>query len=156
MPGRTPMVVDFKLKKAPSYRVATVAWKGPWSERRIRSEFDRIAKWARSSGHRTGKWVFREPGTRSWEVGIELRGTSSGPSPFRLKTYPSTAVVSIVFDPNVISPSVAYHAVNDWLKWRKRDKTIRACGDYREIYAGDPWRDPKVWARTEIQVVVRR
>jgi|HubBroStandDraft_1064217.scaffolds.fasta_scaffold06457_6 effector-binding domain-containing protein len=150
------MVVDFKLKKAPSYRVAALAWKGPWSERRIRAQFDRIAKWARASGLRTGKWIFREPGTRSWEVGIEVRGTARAGAPIRLKTYPATAVVSIVFDPDVVSASVAYHAVNDWLKWRKRDKTIRGVGSYRELYDGDPWRNPKVWARTEIQVAVRR
>jgi hypothetical protein len=150
------MVVDFKLKKAPSYRVATLAWKGPWSEKRIRSEFNRIAKWARLSGVRTGKWIFREPGTRKWEVGIEVRGAARPKAPLRLKTYPSSAVVSIVFDPNVISPSVTYHAVNDWLKWRKRDKTIRAVGMYREIYEGDPWRSAKAWSRTEIQVAVRR
>jgi hypothetical protein len=150
------MVVDFKLKKAPSYRVATLSWKGPWSERRIRTQFGRIAKWARTSRVRTGKWIFREPGTRSWEVGIELRSPARTSAPFRMKTYPASAVVSIVFDPNVVSPSVAYHAVNDWLKWRKRDKTIRSVGAYREIYDGDPWRDAKIWSRTEIQVAVRR
>jgi effector-binding domain-containing protein len=150
------MVVDFKLKKAPSYRVATVAWKGPWSERRIRSQFDRIAKWARAEGVRTGKWFFREPGPRAWEVGIELKGDARARAPLRMKTYPSTAVVSVVFDPDVISPSIVYHAVTDWLKWRRRDKTIRSAGTYREIYDGNPWRDAKVWARTEIQVTVRR
>jgi effector-binding domain-containing protein len=151
-----PMVVDFRLKKAPRYRVATIAWKGPWSERRIRSQFDRIAKWAATSRVRTGKWIFREPGTRSWEVGIEIRGPTRGKPPFRMKTYPSSAVVCILFDPTQVSPSVAYHAVNDWLKWRKRDKTIRAIGMYREVYEGDPWRNARVWSRTEIQVAVRR
>ncbi|MGA8542322.1 MAG: GyrI-like domain-containing protein [Thermoplasmata archaeon] len=150
------MVVDFKLKKAPAYRVASIAWKGPWNERRIRGQFDRIAKWARKSGLRTGKWIFREPGSRAWEVAIELRGKARATPPVRLRTFPATAVVSIVFDPDVVSPAVVYHGVNDWLRWRKRDKTIRSVGTYREVYDGDPWRHPKSWARTEIQVAVRK
>jgi len=150
------MVVDFRLTKAPRYRVASLAWKGPWNERKIRAQFGRIATWARRSGVRTGKWIFREPGDRAWEVGIEIRGTARARAPFRMRTYPASAVVSVVFDPDVVSPSVVYHGVNDWLRWRRRDKTIRSVGSYREVYDGDPWRDAACWSRTEIQVVVRR
>jgi DNA gyrase inhibitor GyrI len=150
------MVVDFKLKKAPRYRVASIAWKGPWNERRIRGEFDRIAKWAKSSGVRTGKWFFREPGSRAWEVAVEIRGKAPTRAPIRMRTYPATPVVSIVFDPDAVSPSVVYHGVADWLRWRRRDKTIRSVGSYREVYDSDPWRNAKSWARTEIQVAVRK
>ena len=150
------MVVDFRIKRAPAYRVATISRKGPWNERRIRAQFDRIAKWARASGLRTGCWIFREPGTRSWEVSIEIRGHARTEAPIRLRTLPAASVASVVFDPNVVSPAVVYHGVSDWLRWRKRDKTIRSVGAYRELYERDPWRNPKAWAHTEVQVVVRK
>lgn len=150
------MVVDFEIKRSPAYRVASLSWTGPWSERRIRSQFDRVAKWARRHGLRTGRWIFREPGTRAWEVSIEIRGSAHAESPIRIRTLPACSVASVVFDPNVVSPSVVYHGVNDWLRWRRRDKTIRSVGSYRELYARDPWRNPSAWARTEVQVVVRK
>jgi DNA gyrase inhibitor GyrI len=150
------MVVDFKIRRAPAYRVASLSWKGPWNEARIRAQFDRVSKWALAHGLRTGKWVFREPGTRAWEVAIEVRGAAHSDGPIRVRTLPASSVASVVFDPNVVSPAVVYHGVNDWLRWRKRDKTIRSVGGYREVYDGDPWRNPKAWARTEIQVVVRK
>lgn len=150
------MVVDFKIKHTPSYRVATLSWKGPWNERRIRAQFDRIAKWARASGLRTGKWIFREPGSRAWEVAIEVRGPARSEGPIRVRTVPAATVASVVFDPAVVSPAVVYHGVTDWLRWRKRDKTIRSVGIYREVYDGDPWRQPKAWAHTDVQIVVHK
>lgn len=150
------MVVDFRLKRAPRYRVVTLSWKGPWNERRIRSQFNRVAAWARRSGLRTGKWIFREPGNRAWEVSIEVRGAARSEGPFRMRTFPASTVASVVFDPNVVSPAVVYHGVTDWLRWRRKDKTIRSVGAYREVYDGDPWRKAAVWSRTEVQVVVHK
>lgn len=150
------MVVDFKIKRSPAYRVASITWKGPWNEARIRAQFGRIDRWAKRHGLRTGRWVFREPGTRTWEVAIEVRGEVSAEDPIRLRTFPACSVASVVFDPKVVSPAVVYHGVTDWLRWRKRDKTIRSVGSYRELYDRDPWRDAKAWAHTEVQVVVRR
>ena len=150
------MVVDFRWKRVPSVRVASIAWKGPWNERRIRSQFGRVAAWAKRSGLRTGKWIFREPGSRQWEVSIEVRGKARSDGSIRVRTLPAATVASIVFDPDQISPSVVYHGVTDWLRWRKKDKTIRSVGDYREVYAGDPWSQRAAWSRTDIQVVVRK
>ena len=150
------MVVEFKIKRSPSYRVATLSWKGPWNERKIRAQFARVEKWARARGLRTGRWIFREPGTRAWEVGIEIRGSAGSEGGVRVRTFPACSVASVVFDPDVVSPAVVYHGVTDWLRWRKRDRTIRSVGAYRELYDRDPWRDPKAWARTEVQVVVRK
>jgi effector-binding domain-containing protein len=150
------MVVEFRMKRAPAVRVATISWKGPWNERKIRAQFGRVATWAKRHGLRTGQWVFREPGTRSWQVGIEVRGAARSDGTVSVRTYPASTVASVTFDPNVISPSVVYHGITDWLRWRKKDKTIRSVGAYREVYPGDPWRDAKAWARTEIQVVVRK
>lgn len=150
------MVVDFRLKRVPAVRVATLAWKGPWNERKIRAQFDRIATWAEQKGLRTGRWVFREPATRAWQVGIEIRGAARSDGPIRVRTFPAATVASVVFDPNVISPSVVYHGITDWLRWRKKDKTIKAVGTYREVYSGDPWRRASAWAKTDVQVVVRK
>jgi DNA gyrase inhibitor GyrI len=150
------VVVDFKLKRVPALRVASLSWKGPWNERKIRSQFDRIAAWAREHKLRTGQWVFREPAHRSWQVAIEVRGAARSDGPIRLRTYAAATVASVVFDPTAVSPAVVYHGITDWLRWRKKDKTIRSVGSYREVYAGDPWRQAKAWARTDIQVVVRK
>lgn len=149
------MTVEFKFRRAPAYRVASVAWKGRWSDARVRAKFYSVARWARTHKLRTGKWVFLEPGERSFVVGIEVRGKAKSEGAVRMKTYPSARVASVVFDPDVVSPAVVYHGVTDWLRWRKKERTIRSVGQYREVYAGDPWRDKKAFARTEVQVVVR-
>jgi effector-binding domain-containing protein len=149
------MAVDFKFKRAPAYRLASVAWKGPWSDARIRAKFYQVAAWARKRGLKTGKWVFREPGERSWEVGIEVRGEAKSEGAIRIKTYPRARVASILFDPEVVSPRVAYHGMNDWLRWRRKEGEVKSVGQYREVYPGDPWRDKKAYAQTEIQIVVR-
>ena len=150
------MTVEFDFKKSPAYRVATIAWTGPWNEKKIQSQFGKVQKWAKAHGYRTGRWIFREPGERRWEVGIEVRGAAvhSHP-PIRLRTLPATRVASAVFDPDVVAPYVIYHGLSDWLRWRKKDGKIRSVRSTREIYPGDPWTDQKAWARTEIQFLVR-
>ncbi|HTP55372.1 MAG TPA: hypothetical protein VML53_01735 [Thermoplasmata archaeon] len=153
MPKKT---VDFEFAKAPRYRVAAIAWSGPWNERKIRAQFERVAAWAKGQKLRTGRWIFREPGTRRWEVSIELLGRARGSSPVRLKTLPATPVARVVFDPDVVSPRVVYHGLSDWLRWRKREKQIRSVVSTRELYPGNPWTDPSAWARTEVQFVVRK
>jgi effector-binding domain-containing protein len=150
------MTVDFAWGKTPSLRVASVAWKGPWNEKKIRSQFERLARWAKDQGVRTGRWVFLEPGERRWEVAIELRGRRRGSSGVRTKTLPGGDVARVVFDPDEVSPRVVYHALSDWLRWRRKDKEIRRVLSSREVYAGNPWTDPKVWARTEVQFLVRK
>lgn len=149
------MTVDFAFRRAPAYRVAYIAWKGPWSESKIRSNFARITAWARKNGVRTGKWIFREPGEATWEVGIEVRGKARSSGGVRLRTFPAARVASVTFDPEVVSPAVIYHGITDWLRWRRKEKKIRSVGSYREVYFDDPWANPKAWARTNVQVVVR-
>lgn len=149
------MTVDFQFRKAPAYRVASLRWKGPWSEARIRTNFRRIATWAKQHGLRTGAWLFREPGEKEWEVLIEVRGRARSDGPIRVRTLRATRVASVVFDPNAIAPRVVYHGITDWLRSRRKGKAIRRVGSYREVYHGDPWADKKAWAATEIQVEVR-
>jgi hypothetical protein len=148
--------VDFEYARSPAVRIASIAWSGPWNEKRIQSQFEKIAAWAKRRGARTGRWIFREPGTRRWEVGIELKGPARPTGGIRLKTLRAASVARVTFDPDTVSPRVVYHGLNDWLKWQKKEKKIRAVVSSREVYAGNPWREPKVWSRTEIQYVVRK
>lgn len=149
------MTVDFAFRRAPSYRVASVTWKGPWSEPKIRSNFRRVLAWAEARKLRTGKWIFREPGERTWEVAIEVRGPARSERGVRIRTYPAARVATVTFDPDVVSPEVIYHGITDWLRWRRKEKQIRSVGKYQEIYEDDPWRNPRAWARTTVQVIVR-
>jgi DNA gyrase inhibitor GyrI len=148
------MPIEFELTKEPAYRIAFVAWSGPWSDAKIRRQFESVAKWAKANRLRTGAWVFREPGDRRWETGIQVFGKARAGGGVRLKTLPASRVARIVFDPQVLSTGVAWHGLNDWVKWRKREKKIRAVRSYREVYRGNPWTDRKAWSRTEMQLVV--
>lgn len=150
------MTVDFEFKKSPRRRLMTRTWTGPWSDKRIRTEFERVAKWAKDHRIQTGKWVFTEPRERQWRVGVEVKGKVKSAGTMRLKTLPSGSVASITFDPDVVSPRVVYHGLTDWLRWRKKDQSIRSAGAYREIYGGNPWSDPKAWSKTTVEVVVRK
>lgn len=150
------MTVDFVLKKSPSIRLAAIRWTGPYNEHLIRKRFEEVEKWARSRGLRTGRWVFREPDTRVWDTGIEVRGKARSQGRVKMRTLPASTVASVVFDPDVVSPRVVYHGLSDWLRWRRKEKAIRSVVSYREVYSGNPWKDPRAWARTEVQFVVRK
>jgi len=149
------MTVDFSIRRTPAYRVAALRWKGPWSDARIHRQFLRVAAWAKQQGLRTGRWVFLEPAARTWEVAIEVRGRARPGGGIRLRSIPAGHAASVTFDPKVVAPAVVYHGLTDWLRWRRKDRTIRSAGAYREVYVGDPWKDPRAYARTEVQVVVR-
>jgi effector-binding domain-containing protein len=148
--------VDFEFARSPALRVASIAWSGPWNERKIRAQFERVDAWARRAKVRTGRWVFREPGARRWVVGIEVKGAVRGEGPIRVRSFPASAVARVIFDPDAVSPRVVYHGLSDWLRWRKREHEVKSVGTSRELYSGNPWRDPRAWARTEVQVLVRR
>ena len=149
------MTVDFAFRKMPALRLATITWTGPWNETRIRREFERVDRWLRDRKVRGGRWVFMEPGDRRWTAGIEVRGTVRGDGSVRIRTFPASRLASVTFDPEAVSPRVVYHGLNDWLRWRKKDKEIRGVGPSREVYSGNPWKDRSAWARTEVQFVVR-
>jgi effector-binding domain-containing protein len=150
------MPVDFAWGRSPSLKVAAIAWKGPWNERKIRSQFERLERWAKERRLRTGRWIFREPGERRWEVAIELRGRARGADGVRTKTLPAATLARVIFDPEVVSPRVVYHGLSDWLRWRRKDKEIRSVVSTREVYSGNPWTDARAWAHTEVQFLVRK
>jgi DNA gyrase inhibitor GyrI len=148
------MTVDFTFKKAPKYRVAYIAWKGPWNDAKIRRNFEKVARWARDKRYGPGPWIFREPGERRWETGVVVGGRARAEGKIRLRTLRATRVASVVFDPDVVSPRVVYHGLSDWLRWQKKDKKIRRVVSSREVYRGNPWTDKAAYARTDVQFVV--
>jgi DNA gyrase inhibitor GyrI len=153
------VTVDFAMKRAPKYRVASVRWVGPYQEGRVQSEWERLAKWANAKGLRTGKWFFSENGEGpryKFEVAIEVKGPFKGDRKVRVRTFPASPIASVTFNPDQVSPRVLYHGLNDWLRWRKKDKTIKRARTWREVYTGNPWKDAKAWAHTEIQVLVSK
>jgi hypothetical protein len=151
-----PMVVDFVLKRVPSYRVASIVRVGSWKEDNLRPEFRELVRWARKQGVRTGRWIFFERDHDRWEACLEIRGPARAEGRIRLKTLPATDAAAVVFDPDEISSRVVYHGLSDWTRWRKKTKEIRSVTAVREVYSGDPWRDAKAWAGCEVQFLVRK
>lgn len=150
------MVVDFRFGKAKAASVVSVRWKGAWSDARIRKEFEGLARWASERRLRTGRWFFVEPSERTWEVAIEVRGKVRGAGRVHLRRWPASDVAEVQFDPDEVSPRVVYHGLSDWLRWRRKDKTIARAGQYREVYTANPWKNPAAWHAMTVQVVVRK
>jgi hypothetical protein len=149
------MTVDFAWGRSPKLRVVSIRWKGPWNERKIRSQFERLDRWAKSKRVRTGRWIFLEPADRTWEVALELHGPAAPPAGIRARTLRASRLARVVFDPEKVAPRVVYHAMTDWLRGRRKDKEIRSVTSTREVYPGNPWKDPKAWSQTEVQFLVR-
>jgi len=160
------MTVDFVMRKAPEYRVATRTLTGAWpGDKGLRTEYEKVQAWAKEKGLRTGKWFFREFGDDEtpddkwrWEMGVEIRGTGPirGGKGIVIKTLPSSTVASVTFDPDKIAPRVIYHGMVDWLRAREKAGEYKESGDYREVYLGDPWSNKKAWTNTQVQVPVKR
>ena len=160
------MVVDFQIRKAPEYRVATRTLAGKWpGDKALRAEFEEVQAWAKEQGLRTGRWFFREFGSDDtpdeewrWEVGVEIRGkgTVRGGRGVVIKTLPASAVATITFDPDKISPRVIYHGITDWLRAREKAGEYKEAGPYREVYLTNPWSSKRAWANTQVQVPVER
>jgi len=158
------MVVDFVIRKAPGYRLATRTMKGTWpGDKAVRAEFEKVHEWAKAKGLRTGKWVFREfgdydkPAKMRYEVGIELRTRSPvrGGKGMSVKTIPSGTVASVTFDPDAVSPRVIYHGLSDFLRWQRKEGKYREAGPYMEVYAGNPWTSERAWAHTQVAAPVK-
>ena len=150
------MPIDFAYKRTPAYRVALLTRTGAWNEKKLRGQFAELSAWAKKNRLRVGHWFFFEPDMRTFIAGLEIRGKAKGTGRIRLRTLPAATVATVTFDPDVISPRIIYHGIYDYLRWQKKAKEIRKAVSYREVYSGDPWSSPKVWSKTEIQVVVQK
>jgi len=150
------MTVDFAYGKAPKYRVATLRAKGRWSENICRPEFAKLVAWAKANRVPTGKWIVRESDMGRFEACLEIRGTAKATGGIRLRTFPASATARVTFDPDVVSPRVVYHGLNDWLRWQKKEGELKAVRGTREVYSGDPWTDQAAWKATTVEFLLRR
>lgn len=149
------MVVEFQWKKEPSYRVASIVRIGPYQEDNLKAEFRELCAWTKKNHVRTGRWIFFERSHTRWEACLEVKGNAEPEGRIRLKTLPATKVARIVFDPDQVSSRIVYHGLLDWTRQRRRDGEIRSVTAIREVYDGDPWNNPKAWAKAEVQFLVR-
>ncbi|MDV3293875.1 MAG: GyrI-like domain-containing protein [Nitrososphaerales archaeon] len=160
------MAVDFVIKRAPGFRVATRILKGTWpGDKAMKKEFAKVSAWARTHDLMTGYWFFRDldgPETpikkRRWEVGIQIRSSkpARGEKGLSWKFFPPTTVVAVRFSPDAVSPSLVYYGLGGWFWWQKKEKKFRMAGPMREVYSGNPWKSKRAWANTEIQAPVKR
>jgi DNA gyrase inhibitor GyrI len=150
------MVVDFQVKRTPSYRVVSLQRKGPWKKDNLRAEFRTLQAWAKKRGLKTGKWIFYERTASTWEACLEIQGAAEAEAPIRVKEIPAVTVASVVFDPEEVSSRVVYHGLVDWLRWRRKEGAIKRVLESREVYDGDPWSDRRAWARADVQFVVEK
>jgi DNA gyrase inhibitor GyrI len=152
------MVVDFRIKRAPGYTVACITSEGAYSDRAIRASFEKVEKWILSRKLRAGKWIFTERAEDEdrikWDACIELKGKARGSAGVSVRTLKPSDVVSVKFNPDQVSSSIIYHAINDWIRWRKKDGTIARTGHYREIYEGNPWTNKEAWQNMEVQLLI--
>lgn len=149
------MTVDFRLKRVPRYRVASITRIGPWREDNLRAEFRELARWARREGIPTGHWIFFERGHHRWEACLELKRPGRSSGRIRTKTLPAARVAALVFDPDRVSSRIVYHALNDWTRVRRREGELPPVTAVREVYDGDPWTDRRAWAHCEVQFLLR-
>ncbi len=154
------MLVDFVVKRAPAYNVASIKRVGPWRSDMWRKELSQLEKWARKRKLRTGKYLLYELGgvgnRRRWETCIELKAKAKSQGKVKVKKLPPETVVSVRFNPEKVSPRLVYHGLEDWVKWRLKDKTFKKIGASREVYSGNPWKKPYAWARAEVQMLVKK
>jgi effector-binding domain-containing protein len=156
------MFVGFKLKTAPSYKVACIMHIGPYSGPNMwRTEFNQLVKWAKKRKLRTGKWICyfidewgKRPESKRRSVAcLEIKGKAKPEGKIKIMKLPRQRVVSVTFDPDKVSSSLVYHGIEGWLQYTP---PLKQAGTSRELYNGSPWTDPKAWANTEVQVPVKR
>jgi DNA gyrase inhibitor GyrI len=155
------MVVDLRVKRAPSYRVASMMRVGPYTGNMLRSEFTQLMKWAKKRRLRTGKWILffidemegsRPPSKLRSEACLQISGRAVSEGKIRVKKLPAQKVVSVTFNPNAISPRLVYSGIYGWISYAG----LRDAGPSREVYENSPWTNPRAWANAEVQVPVKR
>jgi hypothetical protein len=148
------MVPRFSFRSVPGFKVISVRWRGPHDDKRIRSEFERLAQWARTRDLRTGRWIFQEPGRRRWEVSLEVKGRTKGSGPVRVRTVSPSRVLRVTFDPEKVDMDALWKAAVGRIRHLRQRGTVGRAGVYREVYRGNPWTSPRAWARTNAQIIL--
>ena len=155
------MVVDIKVKRVPSYTVASMMRIGPFRRNMLRAEFNQLVNWAKKKGIRSGKWILYfldEPGEarpanklRS-EACLQIRGKAKSEGRIKVKKLPAQKVASVTFDPDEVSPGLVYSGIYGWLRFAG----YKDVGLSRELYDGNPWTNARAWAKAEVQVPVKK
>lgn len=134
---------------------------GSYDRNMLRSEFSQLVKWADKRRLRTGKWMLYfldEPGGRRpmnklrSEACLQIKGRAKSEGKIKVKELPAQKVASVTFNPDKVSPRLVYSGIYGWLKYAGFKDTVQG----REVYIGNPWRNPRAWANTEVQVPVKR
>ncbi|MGA3107967.1 MAG: GyrI-like domain-containing protein [Candidatus Bathyarchaeia archaeon] len=155
------MTVDIRLKRVPAYKVASILRVGSYKSNMLRSEFSQLVKWANQRKLRTGKWMLYfidEPGgarpmnkLRS-EACLQIKGNAESEGKIKVKTLPAQNVASVTFNPDKVSPHLVYSGIYGWLRYSGFKDTTQG----REVYNGNPWRNPRAWANAEVQVPAKK
>lgn len=155
------MTVDIRVKRAPAYKVASMLRVGSYESNMLRSEFSQLVKWASKRRLLTGKWMLffiDEPGGRRpmnklrSEACLQIKGAATSEGKIKVKTLPAQKVASVTFNPDKVSPRLVYSGIYGWLRYAGFKDTVQG----REVYNGNPWRNPRAWANAEVQVPVKR
>jgi len=155
------MKVDFKVKVAPSYKVAYMIRFGGYAGPNMwRAEFSHLSKWAKKRRIRTGRLIMyfidpwgKKPSTKRRSAAcLEIKGNAKPEGKVGIMKLPKQRVVSVVFNPDKVSDSVVYHGIEGWLQYRP----LKESGPTREVYTGNPWTNARAWANCEVQVPIKR
>ena len=155
------MMVDFKVKTAPSYNVAyLIHFGGYLGQSMWRSEFTQLERWAKKRKLRTGKrimyfidkWGEKPNKKRRSVAALEIKGKAKPEGKIRIMKLHRHKVVSVTFDPNKISSDLVYHGLESWLESYTYKQTARS----RELYNDNPWTNAHAYANCEVQVPIKR
>jgi effector-binding domain-containing protein len=155
------MKVDFKVKVAPSYKVAYVIHIGGYTGPNMwRVELSQLSKWAKKRRIRTGKWIMyfidqwgKKPDSKRRSAAcLEIKSKAKPEGKIGIMKLPKQSVVSVTFDPDKVADRVVYHGIEGWLQYRPFKET----GPAREVYIGSPWTNARAWASCEVQVPIKR
>lgn len=155
------MKVEFKVKTAPSYKVAYILHIGPYTNQNMwRPEFNELVKWAKKRKLRTGKWImgFLDKWSEKTEkrrrsvACIEIKGRAKAEGKIKIMKIPKQKVVSVIFDPDKVSADIVYYGLEAWLEYCPYKQAARS----KELYDGNPWTNPRAWANCEVQVPLKR
>jgi DNA gyrase inhibitor GyrI len=154
------VTVDIAVKRAQGFNVAYLSRVGSEGSEPLRREFNELTNWAKKQKIKTGRWIFcffeggRSPSRYRFEACLEVPGKAKPEGKIKVKKLPAITVASVKFNPDQVAPRLVYNGVYGWLR---ENDTYKESDSYsREIYFGNPWTNSWAWARTEIQVPVKK
>jgi len=86
------------------------------------------------------------------EACLQIKGNAKSEGKIKVKTLPAQNVASVTFNPDKVSPHLVYSGIYGWLRYSGFKDTTQG----REVYDGNPWRNPRAWANAEVQVPAKK